>query len=56
MKYREILKKKNDQYQKIEDLKSQSHFKKTDYNINETIKKEKFKYKFYNALLKKGDK
>lgn len=55
MKYREIKKKRDDEREKIEDLKAERFFNGSyaDTSIlNDEIKKRKFRYKFYNYMLK----
>lgn len=56
MKYKEILNSREKQRFKIEELKLKRDTLNNDITINDKIKKEKFKYKVYNALLKGGKK
>lgn len=54
--YRDILKKREKQHKKVEDLKKARDLTDNSFELNDEIKKEKFKYNFYNYLLKKGGK
>lgn len=52
MEYKEILNEREIQHKKVEDLKYARDLSERSYELNEEIKKNKFKYKFYNYLLK----
>lgn len=54
--YRNILKKREKQHKKIEDLKKARDITDNSFKLNNVIKKEKFKYNFYNYLLKNSGK
>lgn len=54
--YRNYLKERDKYRKKVEDLKDQRDLSENDFGINIEINKNKFKYKFYNYLLKKGNK
>lgn len=56
MKYKDILHKRKETREKVEDLKSHRDLKENEYKINKDIEREKFKYKIYNQLLKVGNK
>lgn len=58
MKYREILEERNKYYKEVCDLKearninAENNQKNNAVQINNEVKKSKFKYNFYNQLLK----
>lgn len=53
MEYKEILKKRNNLSVQIDDLNKARFLKKhTEIEINKKINQNKFKYNFYNQLLK----
>ena len=52
MEYKKILSEREAQHKKVEDLKCARDLSERDYELNEEIEKNKFKYKFYNYLLK----
>lgn len=56
MEYRKILEEREKQRTKIEDLKNERDLCDGKVYLNKEIQKNKFKYNFYNQLLKKGDK
>lgn len=56
MKYKEILKEREKQRLKVEDLKLARDLNDYYFELNKEIEKGKFKYKVYNYLLKEGNK
>lgn len=52
MKYRDILNKREKTKQLVDDLKSARDIDEKHWELNKKIEREKFKYQFYNHLLK----